>query len=99
MRAPSPVYWHLLRRGAVAWVLVRLVFAIALALTQESPTAHGGLVSLGVVVLATVVALLDVRRAHERVLLANLGIDLVRVIAVLAVPSVCGEILFALAFP
>lgn len=99
MSVRSSLWWHLLRRGALAWVLVRLLFAIALALILESPMARGGLVSFGVVGLATAVAVLDVRRAHERVLLANLGIPRVRLIGALGVASLAGELLLALVVP
>lgn len=92
MRGPSLVHRHLLRRGLVSWLLARLAFALALLMTMSSPLARGGLVGLGVIVLATVLALVDIQRVQERVLLANLGVNVPTLLGTLGAAALIGEI-------
>ncbi len=90
---------HLLRRSLRSWILVRATFAIALLMTLNPPLPTGGAIALGVVVLATIVGLLDVERANERVFLANLGLRLATLSAILATFPLLGEVLLAIWLP
>lgn len=91
MPGPFLIQRHLLRRGFLCWVLARAAFAMALLLTMSPPLARGGLVGVGVIVLATALGLLEVQRVQERVLLANLGVSLLTLLTMLAAASVLGE--------
>ena len=99
MRGPDFILRHLMRRGLLSWVLVRMLFAIALFLTESPPTANGGLVGLGVVVFSTLVGFFEVRRVRERVVLANLGVSLLSMLGALSLAAVFGEILLAAVLP
>ncbi len=99
MRAPDLVLLYLLRRGLRCWVLVRLGLAVAFVATMSSPLAAGGLVGLGVIGLSLTVALLEVQRVRERVVLANLGVSLPTLLCALSFAAVVGEILLAVFVP
>ncbi len=99
MRGPYLVQWHLLRRGLFSWVIARATLAMALLLTGNPPWGDGGPVGLGVVVLTTALGLIEVERARERVLLANLGVALPNLILMLAAPALLGEIALMVLLP
>lgn len=86
----------LLRHGLVAWPLVRMLFALALLMTLSPPLPVGGVVSLGVIALSVVVAMLAIWRRGERVLLANLGVDVAQQVLLLALPALLLELLLGM---
>lgn len=81
------------------WLLVRALFAVALLMTLSPPTANGGIVALGVVTLSAVVGLLEVQRVKERVLMANLGVGMLALMAMLALVPLVGEVMLAVLMP
>lgn len=99
MTGPDLVLRHLLRRGLRCWVLVRMGLAVAFVATMNPPLAAGGLVGLGVLGLTLTVALVEVQRVRERVVLANLGVSLPMLLFVLAFAALVGESLLAVFAP
>jgi len=99
MKGPDLVLWHLLRRGLRCWVLVRMGLAVAFVATMNPPLAAGGLVGLGVIGLSLTVALVEVQRVRERVVLANLGVSLPVLLLALSGAAVLGEIMLAVVAP
>jgi hypothetical protein len=99
MKGPDLVLRHLLRRGLRCWVLVRAGLAVAFVATMSSPLAAGGLVGLGVIGLTLTVALVEVQRVRERVVLANLGVSLPTLLGALSFAAVLGEIVLAVIVP
>lgn len=99
MLGPSLVASLLLRHGLVAWPLVRVGFALTLAMSRNPPMPSGGIVALGVIALSASVAMLAMRRRGERVLLANLGVSVPRQVLLVSLPPVLLELLLAMVRP
>lgn len=86
----------LLRHSLVAWPAVRMIFALALLMTLNPPLPVGGVVSLGVIALSVAVAMLAMWRRRERLLLANLGVDVAQQVLLLALPALLLELLLGM---
>lgn len=77
MRLPYPPYlWTVVRRSALLWVLVRLMFSFVLLLATKDLTVALHQNWITHIVLVAVVAFLvwlDRKNSHELLLPANLG--------------------------
>jgi hypothetical protein len=94
---PGAALRALLLRAVVLWILVRLlVVAVGALMEGGGPSLNS---PLGVILICCALGLVDIRRRHERVLWANLGISLVAAGTVFASIATIGEtaLLFALA--
>ena len=83
-------------RAVVVWALTRLLLAV-LPLSVGEPFGSIPPLPVGIVLLAGVVGLIDVRVRGERLLWANLGVKSTILYAVYATVAIPGEILMALA--
>jgi hypothetical protein len=100
-RLPNPEFSRtFLVCGAAAWVLVRVAFVLASALLVDvlgpAPLILEPPASLAVVAICSGLVVLDVRRKHERILLANLGVALGAVALIGAIPAILVEMAIAL---
>ncbi len=94
---PGAALRALLLRAVVLWILVRLLVGSVGALTgDDGPSLNS---PLGIIMISCALGLVDIRRRHERVLWANLGISLVAAGTVFASIATIGEtaLFFALA--
>jgi len=82
-------------RALLLWMAVRLTFAM-LPLAANQPFGSPEPSPFGVVLLAGVLGLLDVRRRGERILWANLGITQPALFASYAVTAVPAELILQL---
>lgn len=99
MRLPSLVTWHLLRRGAWLWLLVRLGLTAAVFLAAaigggEVPDLSGPMPAA--ILVAVAVGFVEARRLTESVFLANLGVTTATQATLLALGGVVGEVALAL---
>jgi hypothetical protein len=80
-----------LLRGIGLWVGSRLLHALVLALAELPPFPVATLTSLHVIVFTGALALADIHRRRERVLLGNLGVSRAVIAGTCALPAVIGE--------
>lgn len=91
----------ILRRGAILWLLARLMlmllaFAVTGGSTKAFPLTVAPESAAGLVVIVTVLGLIESRRVNEFALLSNLGISpLVRTLLAL-MPALLGEMVVVL---
>ena len=93
-RLPNPEFTRkFLVVGAAAWVLVRVAFALALAIADVPvpPLILEPPASVAVVAICSGLVVLDVLRKRERILLANLGVALGAVALIGAIPALVAE--------
>ncbi len=85
-------------RGVLLWLGVRLLASAVFKLAGVNPL-HVGLWSTSMLIVACVaVGMVDLRRRHERILIANLGVSEGACVAFFAVPAIVAEwVLSALA--
>ena len=85
----------LVPRGALLWVLVRLLFG---ALPLAGGAGFGSIQpsSVAIILLCGVIGAIDIRVRGERVLWANLGVPPGALAATYAAPAVPAEILIAM---
>ena len=89
VRIPSVFLQQLLVRGAILWLLVRLM---AVALLRASGQAAESGVPLWTVAMAASLVLVDLHRRKEIMLLQNLGITTVSAVSMAALPAVAFEV-------
>jgi hypothetical protein len=89
---------RLLRRGAVAWVLLRTMLFFGGLFTRSGEQHLGALFVLdprtmiGLFAVIGIAAMIDTRRKHEHAFLANLGVSQVTATVYLLVPTLIGEL-------
>lgn len=81
-----------LARSLLLWLGIRVILALAGALAASDLVRLSAAAIPLVVCLTVVVAFVDTRRRHERVLLGNLGIGPVVLASLFAVPPLVAEI-------
>ena len=84
----------LITRGAVVWLLCRLLVTGAAVATSRGVTRTPRLAPVAVawiLVVCATLALVDLRRRHERLLLANLGISRLQAVCWCLAPAALGE--------
>ena len=89
VRFPSVFLRQLLIRGAILWLLVRLM---AVALLRASRQAAEGAVPIWIVAMAASLVLVDLHRRKEIMLLQNLGITTASVVGMATLPAVAFEV-------
>lgn len=98
---PGAALRALLLRAVVLWISVRLLVSVVGALAAALAGGGGPPLNspFGTILISCALGLVDIRRRHERVLWANLGISLVAAGTVFASIATIGEtaLFFALA--
>lgn len=88
-----PVIWF---RAVIVWVLTRLLFAsLPLAIGEDFGSIPAP--PIGIILLAGMIGIIDVRIRGERILWANLGVTREAVYVVYAIAAIPAECLLALA--
>ena len=94
---PVSVLRALAMRAVVLWALMRTLLAAILLLGARSSAEAAVTVPnpLLVIVLCSVLAIVDVRRRHERMLWANLGCSPAQLTVPFAIVAAAGEVLLS----
>lgn len=102
MRTPDPVFTRpLLARGLLIWGASRACLAVVVWLMSglEDPLTFAVTpkAAAWIALVTAAVGWLELRRRHEHLLLANLGIRQPMLVLLAAAPAVLGEVMVALA--
>ena len=89
----------LILRGLVLYVLLRCIVGVVIASQQAqfgaTTLSMAPVTSAAFAALVGALVLLDTRRRHDDLLLANLGVGPVELALAAALPAICGEVLIA----
>lgn len=93
---------RLLRRGAATWFLVRAMLVLVGLFTRTGEQPAGALFILdprtmvGLFAVTGAAAMIDTRRRHEHLFLANLGVSQVTAICYLLTPTLVAELVLGM---
>lgn len=82
-----------LLRGAVLWLLARLLISMVILLAKADPFALSPRASAIIILVSTTLACAQTLRLHELVLLGNLGVPRAQLALYFAVPALAGELI------
>lgn len=84
-----------LMRGAVLWLLARILISVVLTAANSNPFALSVRSSVIIILIATALSCVQTARLRESVLLGNLGVSRPELAAYFAVPALVGELLIS----
>jgi hypothetical protein len=78
-------------RGAWLWLAMRAVLGVLLLFFSSSPLRIPGVVSAALVAAVLIISYADLQRRNERTLLHNLGLPVMLIIGISALPAILAE--------
>jgi hypothetical protein len=85
-----------LLRGAVLWLLARVLISAVIFAAQGDPFAFSSRSAVIIIAVSTAVAFAQTIRYRERAFLGNLGVTRASLAACYALPALLGELAIAL---
>jgi len=84
-------------RGAVLWLLARILISAVMSLAEFNPLTLAARSSVVIILVSTLLGFAQTARLREFVLLGNLGVSRSALALYFALPALAGELIVSLA--